>query len=361
MPGKKTSEEIEASQATRVSHAAEQLHSADWEQRVLAARAKREKVLAEKNKQAKKPATGASDTSKAAPNQDSLNKAPARAVRADLAAVQRPEKTPKRSSEPPVLRAIRPPLETAPKQDFSALFTSAAKQAKQALSRNALIAVACCAALGFGLSLGFSTAIGLDGLSRPETANTAQNVIQEQAQPITSSNLEADVSGDRQAAVDASSAPDDAVKPTEASAPVLAIAPEKRPVERPLTQPTTLDSSLPKIHVYAPDSVTTAALDQNKSQLNTGGFQIADVQRVRLTISAPHVRFYDVTDAAIASTLADDLQIEARDFSQSGHGAPGRIEVWLDGTSDRRTSRRSSQNPVDELIRLGNRFIRSLQ
>ncbi|WP_299917869.1 hypothetical protein [uncultured Roseobacter sp.] len=360
MPGKKTSEEIGASQATRVSHAAEQLHSADWEQRVLAARAKREKILAEKNKQAKTPATGASDTAKAAPKPNPLNKASARAVRADLAAVQKPE-TPKRSSKPPVLRAIRPPSETAPKQDFSALFTSAAKQAKQALSRNALIAVACCAALGFGLSFGFSTAIGLDGLSRTEAANTAQSVIQEQAQPTTASDLEADVSGDQQAALDVSSSPDDAVKPKEASAPILAIDPEKRPVERPFTQPTTLDASLPKIHVYAPDSVTTAALDQNKSQLNTGGFQIADVQRVRLTISAPHVRFYDVTDAAIASTLADDLQIEARDFSQSGHGAPGRIEVWLDGTSDRRTSRRSSQNPVDELIRLGNRFIRSLQ
>ncbi|WP_299502667.1 hypothetical protein [uncultured Roseobacter sp.] len=358
MPGKKTSEEIGTSQATKVSHAAEQLHSADWEQRVLAARAKREKVLAEKNKQAKKPATEASDAVKAAPKQGPLNRA--RAVHADLAAVQRPE-TPKRSSMPPVLRAIRPPSETAPKQDFSALFTSAAKQAKQALSRNALIAVACCAALGFGLSFGFSTAIGLDGLSRPEAANTAQSVIQEQAQPITSSDVGTNASGDQQAALDASSAPDDAVKPTEASAPVLAIDPEKRPVERPFTQPTALDASLPKIHVYAPDSVTTAALDQNKSQLNTGGFQIADVQRVRLTISAPHVRFYDVTDAAIASTLADDLQIEARDFSQSGHGAPGRIEVWLDGTSDRRTSRRSSQNPVDELIRLGNRFIRSLQ
>ncbi|MGZ2258511.1 hypothetical protein [Roseobacter sp. A03A-229] len=328
------------------------LSSGDWDQRVEAARARREQVLAEKSRAKTAGPAGpkiqplaAVETPPPAPP-DEPPKPPeapdpttlAKAPVPPFARTPPPLTTPK--SEKPVLRAIRHQAVDSVRRAPSRPAAFAPDNTRRISGRTALLAIACCTALGFGLSFGFGTALSV-GSRAPETlaeveAPPAITPAQPSAGPVASETAEL--------------APPAKTPDPAPAAPTLAP-----------TEAEAIPAILPKIHVYAPDSVTTAALDQSTAQLGQSGFEVATVQRLSLTISAPHVRYYDATDAAVARTLAQDLQIEARDFTQSGNGAPGRVEVWLDGTTNRRSAWNRQANPVDELIRLGNRFIRSLQ
>ncbi len=311
------------------------LNSSDWEQRVEAARARREHVLAEKRRAAE-AAPAPIPPPAPAPEPAPEIEAPApKPPHQSFARTPPPLTAPK--TDKPVLRAVRHPA-TAPGYHRP---RPRARLARARISgRAALLAVACCVALGFGLSFGFGTALSMNSFSVTESPDP---VTLAPAPVVTSETAEPEAT--EQTAAPAVPAPD---TPPPA-APEPSALPDKA-----------AETATPRIHVYAPDSVPTATIDQRTARLDQSGYEIADVQRLSLTISAPHVRYYDVTDASIARTIAQHLQIEARDFSQSGNGAPGRLEVWLDGTTNRRSAR-TGQNPVDELIRLGNRVLRSLQ
>ncbi|MCV3272573.1 hypothetical protein [Roseobacter sinensis] len=346
--------------ASKHAQITELLSSGDWDQRLEAARAQREKVLAEKNRGPKPPPVDVVPKSEPADVTATPTPAPAAAapmpppepapglvpppepVRGPVPAFARtppPLTAPK--TEKPVLRAIRHQAIESVRRPSGHVRTAATRRAPSLSGRAALLAVVCCVALGFGLSLGFGTALSIGALPEAE----AEAPVITAASPTEIAPEDAP-----QAPAEEADTPDAPTAEAAPEIPLFDIAPD--PPAAPVR---------PRIHLYAPDSVTTAALDESKAELGQNGFEIATVQRLSLTISAPHVRFYDATDATVARTLARDLRIEARDFSESGNGAPGRVEVWLDGTTDRRPTWRQQPNPVDDLIRLGNRFLRSLQ
>ncbi|GFE52070.1 hypothetical protein So717_38230 [Roseobacter cerasinus] len=308
------------------------LNASNWDELVKDARAKREKVLAERSRQtAKAPVAPAPDPEPAPEQVEAPEPAPVEAVIAP-APMSAPTPVTPAISTTAVLRAVRP----GPRTDTAAArppSSSRSQGVRMSLS-TAVLAVACCGALGFGLSLGFATMATVTPLPP-------------QAEAPTPAAAEASVI--TRAALPDTPAP---VAQTETTPP---IGPPARPsYDVPANTP-------PRVHVYAPASVTTAALDQRKADLDRMGFETATVQRLNFTVSAPHVRYYDAADAVSARALAQDMDIEARDFSHSGNGSPGRVEIWLDGTAPQRTARTRQTNPVDELIRIGNEFIRSLQ
>lgn len=321
------------------------LSASNWDELVKDARAKREKVLAERLRQtAEAPAAPLPhpESSSGLEPTPGPEPTPQRAAPPELAPVKTvipsaplvaPAPLTPANPKTAVLRAVRP----GPKTDtLTAGSPSPPRSQSVRISRStALLAVACCGALGFGLSLGFATMA------------TVSTPLPTQAEGPAPAAAEASV-------ITRATLPDtpDPVAEAETLPP---LGPPARPsFDAPANTPL-------KVHVYAPASVTTATLDQRKADLDRMGFETATVQRLNFTVSAPHVRYYDAADAASARALAQDMQIEARDFSHSGNGSPGRVEVWLDGTAPQQTARARQTNPVDELIRIGNDFIRSLQ
>ena len=121
-----------------------------------------------------------------------------------------------------------------------------------------------------------------------------------------------------------------------------------------------------RLYLYAPDSVGQAALDAQKTQLDESGLPIADVRRINFNISAPHIRYYNEQDAAMAKSLANDFGVEARAFTDRQDVAAGRIEFWLDGTSAHQRvaaapHRRVRSEVARDWVRLRDRFLRGLR
>ncbi|MDW4496693.1 hypothetical protein R5H30_01770 [Sulfitobacter sp. D35] len=101
------------------------------------------------------------------------------------------------------------------------------------------------------------------------------------------------------------------------------------------------------LHLYAPRSVPKARMMANVETLERTGFPVASPQRVNVRISEPHLRFYDSRDAGLARSIGAEMGIETRDFSASGNGRQGLIEVWLDGKNQPRRNRAvKSRNTV---------------
>lgn len=121
-----------------------------------------------------------------------------------------------------------------------------------------------------------------------------------------------------------------------------------------------------RLYLYAPDSVAQTALDAQQARLDESGLPIADVRRVSFNISAPHIRYYNEQDAAMANTLASNLGVEARAFTDRHDVAAGRIEFWLDGTSaDHRVvvapHRRVRNEVANDWVRFRDRLLRGLR
>lgn len=94
-------------------------------------------------------------------------------------------------------------------------------------------------------------------------------------------------------------------------------------------------SDLPsaKIFVFAPRTLSENEVNAQVDTLAETGLQTANLQRIAMTISTTHVRYYTASDARVATALAETLGIEARDFTHTPSGEPGHIEVWLAGRS----------------------------
>ncbi|MCV3270734.1 hypothetical protein [Roseobacter sinensis] len=91
------------------------------------------------------------------------------------------------------------------------------------------------------------------------------------------------------------------------------------------------DLSVLDLRVYAPDAVPEGRLNASLAQLDDTGLSVANLQRVDFAVSTAHIRFYNAEDAAAAGALGKSLGIEARDFSAEQRGPLGLIEVWFAG------------------------------
>jgi hypothetical protein len=88
-----------------------------------------------------------------------------------------------------------------------------------------------------------------------------------------------------------------------------------------------------KLFVFAPAALASGEIDNQLAALKSTGFETANMQRIEITISTAHLRYYTPEDAVAAVALAETLGVEARDFTGQVAGLPGRIEVWLEGRS----------------------------
>lgn len=126
-----------------------------------------------------------------------------------------------------------------------------------------------------------------------------------------------------------------------------------------------------KLYVHAPESVTEAVLAERMTLLGNTGITVAPVERESYKVSATHLRFYSKTDADVAKALADEMGVPARDFTKNG-AKPGRIEIYLAGTGNKRTAtskpraaarrtKPSKPAPVDPRIQLRDRLVDALR
>lgn len=94
-------------------------------------------------------------------------------------------------------------------------------------------------------------------------------------------------------------------------------------------------SALPqaRVFVFAPAALSQNEVSAQVAALAETGLQTANLQRIEMTISTAHVRYYTASDTTVATALAETLGVEARDFTGTVSGEPGHIEVWLAGSS----------------------------
>ncbi len=86
----------------------------------------------------------------------------------------------------------------------------------------------------------------------------------------------------------------------------------------------------PKFFMHAPDGLSDAQIRRFVAQLAEKGVEVSKIGREGFRVSTTHLRYYSPDNAEVARTVADDLGIPARDFSENAQN-PGRIEVWMAG------------------------------
>lgn len=105
----------------------------------------------------------------------------------------------------------------------------------------------------------------------------------------------------------------------------------------------------PSIFIHAPDGIADSVVAGYVAQLEASGTEVARIGREPFRISTTHLRFYSEDNREDAQALAQSLDIEARDFSQSA--APlDRIEIWVAGQPAQVSKTRS--DPSNLLQRL---------
>ncbi|WP_299829213.1 hypothetical protein [uncultured Roseobacter sp.] len=82
--------------------------------------------------------------------------------------------------------------------------------------------------------------------------------------------------------------------------------------------------------IHAPDGIPNDKLQSYVAELESAGIAVAEIGRERFRVSTTHLRYYSPETAAVAKTVANDLGVEARDFSANALNAE-RIEVWVAG------------------------------
>ena len=85
-----------------------------------------------------------------------------------------------------------------------------------------------------------------------------------------------------------------------------------------------------RVFVHAPDGIPSNELNEYVSELEASGVEVSKIGREPFYVSKTHLRFYSKDNAESAKSLARSLDIEARDFSQSASSLD-RIEVWVAG------------------------------
>ncbi|MGZ2256528.1 hypothetical protein [Roseobacter sp. A03A-229] len=353
----------------------EELYSVpNWEERLEAARAQRERALA-RHLEAKKDRKAA-DTPKVAPFTMGL---------------PRPEHTAPTGGTPDMTP------DEAPETDVSNRFTALTDR----LSRSLLVTMACFASLGFGLAVGLGALVGIGVLRTAPPAETAtqkaptpaeesSSMYAEPAPVVTAALPEPAPVTVAQPAALPEPAPETLAQPTaqiavrppvepRAAAPALltethtAAQPDvpaegalslvawlplqpvvatdtpadqaALPVSPPDPLPgaewiladklgaTGMNLDILDLRVYAPDAVPAGQLEGKLIQLANTGLTVENVQRVEFAVSTPHIRYYNAEDSIPAQALAEELSIEARDFTADQSGPVGLIEVWFEGVS----------------------------
>lgn len=345
--------------------------ASNWEKRLSAARAKREQALARNGVQKPKVTDAVEQVTEYVAQTGELLDAD-QAIPPDV-----------QGEVAPVVVATAP-LQRAAEE------TAGVSRAR--FGRTLLIAMACCSSLGFGLALGFGTLLGLGRMQTvapagPEPTAIAGDTVPAQMNaglpPVATalptdtdapSEQEATTDAGAQALSDAVPLPDSFAPSVEIYADLQLTAPEAgeaslvawlplQPVipselgvatavpaatpdftpgaERTLAEElgaAGTDLSVLDLRVYAPDAMPSDTLEADLARLQGTGLPIENLQRVTFAVSAPHIRFYNAEDTAIATALAADLQIEARDFTGQQSGPVGLVEVWLQGTSKGRSA-----------------------
>lgn len=82
--------------------------------------------------------------------------------------------------------------------------------------------------------------------------------------------------------------------------------------------------------MHAPDGLTDAQLRRYISQIEASGVEVAEVGRESFRVSTTHLRYYSPHTADVAMEVAQDMGVEARDFSENVSNN-ARIEVWVAG------------------------------
>jgi len=85
-----------------------------------------------------------------------------------------------------------------------------------------------------------------------------------------------------------------------------------------------------RVFVHAPDGIPGNELNEYLSELEASGVEVAKIGREPFYVSKTHLRYYSEDNAESARSLARSLDVEARDFSQSSSSLD-RIEVWVAG------------------------------
>ncbi len=85
-----------------------------------------------------------------------------------------------------------------------------------------------------------------------------------------------------------------------------------------------------RVFVHAPDGIPSNELNEYVSELEASGIEVAKIGREPFYVSKTHLRFYSEGNAESARSVARSLDVEARDFSQSASSLD-RIEVWVAG------------------------------
>ena len=125
-----------------------------------------------------------------------------------------------------------------------------------------------------------------------------------------------------------------------------------------------------ELFLFAPGSISDANVTGYQTRLVDTGLSLEQTRRVGFKISKTQIRYYNAGDAALAQSLASELDIVARDFTANG-GDGGRIEIWMQGdagasapartTQRTTTTRRTTRPTVDTRTRLTNSIIQQLQ
>jgi len=106
--------------------------------------------------------------------------------------------------------------------------------------------------------------------------------------------------------------------------------PDKLTIEADQIATLAQDRQLFRVFVHAPDGIPGNELDEYIVELEASGAQVAQIGREPFRVSKTHLRFYGEDAAENARSLARSMDIEARDFSQSASSLD-RIEVWVAG------------------------------
>jgi hypothetical protein len=113
--------------------------------------------------------------------------------------------------------------------------------------------------------------------------------------------------------------------------------------------------------LLAPDKVKDADLNDFSARLGETGLPLQNTKKVGFTISKPHIRFYSDNTRLIATSLAEDLGIEARDFTSGNRQSTG-IEVWMAGSTSVKLAKPRKVSPRPSTrTRLSNSIISGLR
>jgi hypothetical protein len=112
------------------------------------------------------------------------------------------------------------------------------------------------------------------------------------------------------------------------------LTPAPAPAPAPEPEPAPVAATVPQepIKLLVPTRPAAESLESVTEGLVTAGYQLRDPITVNFTVSANHVRFYHLDDAAAAKALGESIGGPVKDFTNAGSDAPpGTIELWLAG------------------------------